>query len=107
MGVVGEENAPSEEANFLDDIGVGWINWDNGLIVGVLSWCNISATFIDALFVELCASGNNELFLLCTKCTISSAVRRKWPSKDTCGIGILHGIIVAVSVILSRWVLGI
>ena len=74
LGVFVVEATPSEEAISLDDIGVGCGDWDNGLIVRLLSWCIISAMFINALFVDLCAPGNNELCLLCNKCTISSAV---------------------------------
>ena len=91
LGMVVRETTPSEGASLLDNRGVGYDDWDNGLIVGVSSRCNIWVIFCNAFIVELCASGNNELL----------------SSKDACGIGILRGIIVAAFVVISRWVLGI
>ena len=98
-----EETSPSEEAILSDVI----VACDIGVMEGVLSCFNSSAIFINAFFVELCAPGRNVDCLLCNKCTISSAVWRKCLSSDACGIGICCGIMVAVSIIFSRCVLGI
>ena len=73
---------------------------------GVVSVLGNVAVSHNAFCIVLGSPGNRD-GLLFIKQIISSAARRKWVSNETCGIGICFGIMVAVSIILSRCVFGI
>ena len=78
-----------------------------GEMGGVVSLCSNLAMSNRAHFADNGVPLVNVLSFLCNKWTRSSAVFLMWSFKEACGIGMLDGIMVAVSVIRFLCVLGI